>query len=423
MKTISKVFAGALSADASIAWNMGRLAGDLHPGKAVLDGVQAPFDLLEFARERQCDVKLCEEAHAQMQTQWTRKHGIQSQPVNAVYDVQWDGQVLRVIVAEWRVGFDRMHQSLVIADTIAIARSFAEAVCRFCNDPRRSILKFAGGCWTRSAELYEEVQKATFDDLVLAGDLKERIRDDFSRFLAAKAEYERYGVPHKRGVLFLGPPGNGKTHCLRAVIKFLDVPCLYVMSLKDRYSNEDRNIDLVFQRARETSPCCLVFEDLDAMIHNKNRSYFLNQLDGLGSLSGVLTLATTNHPERLDPAIVDRPSRFDRKYHFGLPAAEERRTYLRSWNTRLDAAMRISDEDLAALVHDTDEFSFAYLKELYVSSMVRWITERRPGGMADELRIQLKTLREQMRSGALGAESSAPAAARDDDDEFAGFAP
>jgi AAA+ superfamily predicted ATPase len=77
-------------------------------------------------------------------------------------------------------------------------------------------------------------------------------------------EYEKYRVPWKRGVLFVGPPGNGKTHCLRATVKVLGVPCLYVHSLKSRYDADDRNILKVFERARTYTPSCLVFEDLDA---------------------------------------------------------------------------------------------------------------------------------------------------------------
>ena len=73
------------------------------------------------------------------------------------------------------------------------------------------------------------------------------------------------------------------------------------------------------------------------MITDQNRSFFLNQLDGFAHNDGILTLATTNHPDRLDPAIVDRPSRFDRKYHFGLPALRARARTWRMWNGTLDA--------------------------------------------------------------------------------------
>jgi ATP-dependent 26S proteasome regulatory subunit len=318
--------------------------------------------------------------------------------VSGVFDVRWEGQDFVVAHAKWPEGYRQHECWYVVGGDRGAVETFTNAVCEFCNEPRHAVLAFRGGCWQRDSEIYKAIQAASFDDLVLAGDMAREIRGDFASFLTAKEEYARYGVPWKRGVLFLGPPGNGKTHCLRATIKMLDVPCLYVQSLKARYETDDANIARVFDRAREVTPCCLVFEDLDAMITAENRSTFLNQLDGFANASGMLTLATTNHPEQLDPAILERPSRFDRKYHFGLPAATERGRYIAQWRERLDPAMHIEDAKVDALVADTDGFSFAYLKELFLSAMMRWIKTRENGAMASVLTAQLQTLREQMKT-------------------------
>ncbi len=397
-----QVFDRAFDPAAGIGWRLGLVVRELNPGKYVLDGVDSPFDLDDFAKESgRCTVELVPALHAQMSTRWRRGHGLATYPVNAVYDVSWQGHTLRVVVAQWRVGFERESYSLVIADDEATARKFAHEVCAFCNEPRKAVLRFAGGCFNHDHELWRAIAASSFDDLILASDLKERIVEDFTSFLGARAEYERYGVPHKRGVLLLGPPGNGKTHCLRALIKLLAIPCVYVTSLKaNTYSTEDASIDQVFSRAAEITPCVLVFEDLDAMLNDKNRSFFLNKLDGLAHAPGLVTLATTNHPERLDPAIMERPSRFDRKYHFDLPAASERARYLELWNGRVDAAMKVDAAVLAEIVDDTHDFSFAYLKELWLSAMVRWIHERTPGEMRAHLRVQVRALREQMSTAA-----------------------
>jgi SpoVK/Ycf46/Vps4 family AAA+-type ATPase len=247
--------------------------------------------------------------------------------------------------------------------------------------------------------MYEAVQRTSFEDLILAGSLKDEIRGDLEQFLRSRSEYARFGVPWKRGILFVGPPGNGKTHCLRACIRLLDVTCMYVQSLKTRHGTEDANMRAVFGRARELTPCCLVFEDIDAMITSENRSFFLNQLDGFEHNDGILTLATTNHPERLDPAMVDRPSRFDRKYNFALPAPRERSAYIEMWNGRLDPEMRVpATATLGRLVEQTEGFSFAYIKELFVSSMVRWMCGPRKGEISPVLFEQLALLRQQMNS-------------------------
>lgn len=407
--TEQQVFDVAFDPAAGIGWRLGRIVTEQHPGKFVLDGVRDPFDLTAFARESgRATLSLVTTQHAQFTAAWRRGYGLSVEPNNAVYDVRWEGHALRVVVAEWRSGYDHQSYSLVVADSEAIARQFAEEVCAFCNEPRRAVLRFSGGRFSHDHELWEEIGRASFDDLVLAGDLKDRMLEDFMSFLGARAEYERYGVPYKRGVLLLGPPGNGKTHCLRALIKTLALPCIYVTSFKASYTPEHDNIDRVFARAKEITPCVLVFEDLDSMIHDKNRSFFLNKLDGLSNASGLVTLATTNHAERLDPAILERPSRFDRKYHFELPNAVERERYLAMWNARVDAAMRIEPAVVTELVEDTGGFSFAYLKELHVSAMVRWIQERKSGEMRAHLRGQLRALREQMASPAPEPPPAAP---------------
>jgi SpoVK/Ycf46/Vps4 family AAA+-type ATPase len=152
----------------------------------------------------------------------------------------------------------------------------------------------------------------------------------------------------------------------------------------------------VFKRARMTTPCIVVLEDLDAMITDENRAFFLNELDGFEVNTGVMVIATTNHPEKLDTAILDRPSRFDRKYYFNLPNHDERFAYLLNWNNELQDELRISEAVATEIAAATEGFSFAYLKELVLSTMVQWMSEDRKTPMGTVLAKQLVTLRSQM---------------------------
>jgi hypothetical protein len=389
-------FAGAYGAENGAGHRLSRAIARAFPGKAIVEGLKSPFDVEEAARAGLCAIE--PRPTSEIHVQWSRAHGLTPSAVNAVFDVAWKGRAVVVVHASWREMFDTVHRNFVIADDPRVAEELAAAVSAYCNDPHDAILVFNGGCWSKKHDLWKAIQKATFDDLVLAGNMKEEIREDFTAFLGAREEYARYGVPWKRGVLFVGPPGNGKTHCVRAALRLVGLPVLYVQSLKHRYETDDANIARVFERAREVTPCCLVFEDLDAMITPENRSVFLNQLDGFADASGMLTLATTNHPEKLDPSILERPSRFDRKYNFALPAPAERARYSAGWRERLDPAMRIGDEELDRLVVETDGFSFAYLKELFLSAMIRWMRAKEPGTMFGILEAQLKTLREHMKA-------------------------
>lgn len=287
--------------------------------------------------------------------------------------IEWQGSVIHMVTATWRDGWNPVSRTWLIAEREEVIEAFALDVARKTNDPGEAILVFHGSCWQRSRELWTATQEASFDNLILAHDLKKQIRGDFRQFLNARPAYEELGLAWRRGALFVGPPGNGKTHCLRALVKELAIPSLYVQSVKDRYQTDESNLRRVFERARQLRPCVLIFEDLDALVTPDNRSFFLNQLDGFEKNIGLVVLATTNHPERIDPAILDRPSRFDRKYHFDLPALEERRAYLTLWQNKLADKTNWQPETTLLIAERTTGFSFAYLKELVVSSLTKWV--------------------------------------------------
>jgi hypothetical protein len=405
----------------AIAYRLGAALAAVHPG--FLETKDDDFDLERFHADGHCTLEWHPEVHPQVLRTWQREEPhLGAHMQNAWARVVWNDAMLDVVRVVWVQGYgSQEHRYFVLGDRRETVEAFFSAVCAWCHPPRREILVYRGGCWSRSREMYAAVEDASFDDLILAGALKEEVRSDLERFLGAREEYAHYRVPYKRGLLFVGPPGNGKTHCLRACIRRMAIPCLYVQSIASRFETEDANITEVFARARSLTPCCLVFEDLDAMITGKNRSAFLNQLDGFEQNDGILTIATTNHPERLDPSIVDRPSRFDRKYHFELPGTAERLAYISMWNGRLDRAMRVTTGEAEEIASETEGFSFAYVKELFVSSMVKWMAGPRAATLAPILVEQLGVLRSQMTSErAAGTTLAAPLALGggiDEDDE------
>jgi hypothetical protein len=392
------------------------------PDGALVEGGDSTFDLDGFVGAGHCARTPCN-LHLQVGTRWNapfladstnddvwvapyavrqpRKVGdgsLTRATENGVYDVRWQEHTLRVAIASWSEGTCNHFRFWVLARDRDIAEAFVVAVCRFGHAPRHEILVINGERWKKDPELHAAIRASSLDDLVLPPSLRAEIVDDFTTFLAAREDYARLGVPWKRGVLLLGPPGNGKTHCLRGVLGMLDLPTIYVQSFRSRYDTDERNIEEIFDRARRIAPCALVFEDLDAQITAGNRSFFLNQLDGFSPNAGLLVLATTNHPERLDPAIVERPSRFDRKYHFPLPGPEGRATFLQRWTERLDPALELTAEQHTELVVETEGFSFAYLKELCLAAVLRWMKLKPSDGLHPLLRAQLEVLRAQMRS-------------------------
>jgi hypothetical protein len=327
---------------------------------------------------------------------------------NGWFEVQWEGYTLDVILMSWGEGFSRGLHYWIMADFKEIAENFFVAVCEWNIEIRGELLVFDSGYWHKDEDLFRDIKGSTFDNLVLRGSLKQDIRDDLETFFNSRATYERYNIPWKRGILFIGPPGNGKTHAVKALINYLNKPCLYVKSFKNQRADDEENISQVFDRARKTAPCLLVLEDLDSLVTPQNRSFFLNEMDGFAANAGIVTLATTNHPEKLDASILDRPSRFDRKYHFDLPAEYERLSYIELWNSQLQEEMRLTAEELALVSIQTDGFSFAYLKELFLSAMMHWIGKAEAGKMPAAVLEQLNILKEQMVSINVVPEPEAP---------------
>jgi AAA+ superfamily predicted ATPase len=380
-----------------IAYHVGRELAELHPGKTIVEGKTGYFDLEAFVRAKKCSIMEQKAVFHHVRSEWMGVGKKQRQHIrNSWLNVLWKGQLLDVVLLTWAEEcFPRRHH-WIVADDRRLAEEFFDAVCEWGCEVRGEILVYHDGYFNKNKELFDSIKSSTFDNLVLAGSLKQEIQNDFAQFFDSREAYERYGIPWKRGAIFIGPPGNGKTHTLKALINELDKPCLYVRSFKSEHGTEQENMSEVFNRAR-MAPCVVVLEDLDSMIDKKNRAFFLNELDGFQTNTGVVVLATTNHPEELDSSILDRPSRFDRKYHFHLPAETERFAYIDKWNSELQADLRVSEGGAARLVAATDGFSFAYMKELFVSSMVQWMSDGRRASMDDILLAQARLLHDQMK--------------------------
>ena len=381
-----------------IAYHVGRELAELHPGKTILEGRTWYFDLDAFVRAEKCSViaQKCVFHHVKMEWEGTGKK-LKPKIENSWLNVLWKGQLLDVVLITWAEDCYRRRHHWIVADDRKVAEEFFDEVCDWACEVRGEILVFHDGYFQKDKQLFESIKNTTFENLILAESLKHQIQNDFQQFLESREVYDRYKIPWKRGAIFIGPPGNGKTHTLKALINQLGKPCLYVRSFKSDDETEQENISAVFKRARMTTPSIVVLEDLDSMIDNKNRSFLLNELDGFQSNTGVMVIATTNHPKKLDPSILDRPSRFDRKYYFQLPEETERLAYVAKWNEELQPELRVSSVGTERVVRETEGFSFSYLKELLVASMVQWISSGGNESMDEMLIAQTELLRAQVK--------------------------
>lgn len=366
------------------------------PDHHLLATASWSFQIEGFASEGHCQFDPLE-IPVEYEYRWEMEHRLSRANIwTGWFSVQWEEQSYFLLCVNFHKDYGRQRHWFLLGETEAATRRFFEAVSQFATEVTGEVLVFDGGCWAKDKDLFDSIQNSTWDDLILEGDLKAEIRQDLEGFFKAGETYRKYKIPWKRGILFLGPPGNGKTHTIKAIVGSIGFPCLYVKSLKAEHQTDHQLIGEVFDRTRATAPCVLVLEDLDALIDDENRSFFLNELDGFAANEGSLTIGTTNHPERLDPAILERPSRFDRKYTFRLPGELERSAYLHRFSEKLEPDLRLDDEDLKIVAEATDEYSFAYLKELYLSSLMSWISAPGERPIREIMLGQCQTLRSQM---------------------------
>ncbi|TFK22343.1 P-loop containing nucleoside triphosphate hydrolase protein [Coprinopsis marcescibilis] len=251
------------------------------------------------------------------------------------------------------------------------------------------------GYWAKDRSLYSDIQRADWKDVILKDTFKKSLQKDINGFFDSEKIYKDLGIPWKRGLIMYGPPGNGKTISIKAIMKTCiekGYNPLYEAAMRE-----------VFALARKNAPCLVVLEDLDSLINDGNRSFFLNELDGLQGNDGLLLIGTTNHFDRLDPGLSSRPSRFDRKYLFDDPDLDERKLYVIYWQKKLEGNPDVDFPD--KLVDDiaklTDRFSFAYLKEAFVSTLVTLAgaeaDKKQP--FAELLKTEIEILRKELNKG------------------------
>lgn len=288
---------------------------------------------------------------------------------------------------------------------------YAEGLIKACGvwtqELHNEVYIYEDGHWDKNKMLFSAVSKASWDDVVIDPVMKSDIIRDVESFFGSQSTYSQYNIPWKRGIILHGPPGCGKTISIKALMNSVcqrKVANLYVKSFKASGCQSDQaSIRQIFIKARAVAPALLIFEDLDSLVTDELRSFFLNEVDGVEDNNGILIIGSTNHLERLDTSITRRPSRFDRKFHFKAPSETERRLYTEYWQQKLqsNADIDFPDEVCQAVAESTEGFTFAYLKELFVQALLIHITGHADDG--DEHASEAKSTSEPNGTGASGA--------------------
>jgi SpoVK/Ycf46/Vps4 family AAA+-type ATPase len=344
------------------------------------------FPLLSYLSSVKINADIIRDSGSQKIFGWDAQHKeLHADNITGEFKFSYGKTEFFVYKATWSTGHDIYYFYDLVFDGLddGAGQKLAADVYEWVNSLKEEIWVFQGEGWEKSNELYKAIQAASWDDLVLDESFKAGLNRDTDTFFASQEIYDSLGITWKRGILLLGPPGNGKTESIKALLRQTKHSVLYVKTIAT-YGGSVYGVRSVFEHAREHAPCILVFEDLDSLIGGQVKSFFLNEMDGLAQNNGILTIATTNHPKDIDDAIINRPSRFDTKYTFDLPTPELRKEFVVKWLRKIvmlsSVVFEKSEDELAeGIAQKTDGWSFAFLKELCVSFLLRMAHDKSSG--------------------------------------------
>mgnify|MGYP001570444928 CR=1 FL=1 len=210
---------------------------------------------------------------------------------------------------------------------------------------------------------------AVTDELIdLPGTVADEIFSDIDKFMATSKSYLEYGLTHKRGYLFYGPPGSGKTSLgamlARRFIEKVGGIVMYAGDVGSFYHGVG-----IMRDVEPGRPSMYLIEEADAIVNN---THCLSILDGELSIQGAVFVAMTNYKNKLPPRIANRPGRFDRVTFVNCPPEKVQVEYLRR------IALRGTDDEKLALALANRivtelrglTLSMAHLREAFISHVL-----------------------------------------------------
>jgi len=206
------------------------------------------------------------------------------------------------------------------------------------------------------------------DDLIdIPGTVADEIFVDIDQFLAVKESYRKFGLTHKRGYLFYGPPGSGKTSLAMMLAKrFITQANGLVV-----YIDDDDMLVAAVNLLRDVEPgrpVMYLIEEADMIVDS---TQCLSILDGEMSVAGAVFVAMTNYKEDLPPRIANRPGRFDRVVKVDCPPEAVQVEYLKRVYARdPDATLGKPTPEVIVKALRGLPVSMGHLREAFIATVL-----------------------------------------------------
>lgn len=221
------------------------------------------------------------------------------------------------------------------------------------------------------------VPDVTWNDIGSLGDIREELKLAILAPVKFPQRLKLLGLNAPSGVLLCGPPGCGKTLLAKAVANEAGINFISVKGpeLLNMYVGEsERAVRQCFQRARNSAPCVIFFDEFDSLCPKRSDNaeggagmrvvnQLLTEMDGIEDRKGVFLMAATNRPDIVDPAVL-RPGRLDKILYVGLPAEPDRADILRALTKNRSQPPLAEDVDLGLIARLTEGYTGADLAGL-----------------------------------------------------------
>lgn len=210
-----------------------------------------------------------------------------------------------------------------------------------------------------NGNIYFQVAPFLTDKLTaFAGTPAPYVFEQIQTFWKAKPVFDKMGFLHKRGILFYGSAGCGKTATIKIIVDDVIKRNGIAVYIKD-FASTSEGLK-TFRKVEPDRPVVAIEEDIETFMNDKDETReFLAFLDGENQINNIVNLATTNKPEALEERIIKRPGRFDLVIGVNPPVREARFEYL-----KLLLGGALPNKDIDEIANQTQGLGFSHLREL-----------------------------------------------------------